>query len=68
MADMNVVRQHPIEYDPDVRKHNFGEVTEGFDEERASPLTAATPIRIPVKDPGPALTQKASMSSIFKSA
>ncbi len=35
MADMNVVRQHPIEYDPEVRKHNFGEVTEGFDEERA---------------------------------
>ncbi|MBQ9714926.1 MAG: dihydropyrimidine dehydrogenase, partial [Clostridia bacterium] len=35
MADMNVVRQHPIEYDPEIRKHNFGEVTEGFDEERA---------------------------------
>ena len=35
MADMNIVRQHPIEYDPDVRKHNFGEVTEGFNEERA---------------------------------
>lgn len=32
---VKIERQHPIEQDPNVRKHNFKEVTDGFDEERA---------------------------------
>ncbi len=36
---------------------------QGFSSPQASPFTADTPIRSPVKDPGPAATAKASISA-----
>ena len=41
--------------------------TAGLSAAKASPLAAATPMRIPVKDPGPAATATASMSAMVSS-
>ena len=38
---------------------------QGLSPGQASPLAAATPIRIPVKDPGPVATAMTSISSSF---
>ena len=39
----------------------------GLSTEKARPLAAETPMRMPVKEPGPTATAMASMSDSFKS-
>ena len=41
--------------------------TAGLSTEKARPLAAETPMRMPVKEPGPTATAMASMSDSFKS-
>ena len=42
--------------------------TAGMEAAKASPLAAETPMRMPVKDPGPTATATAPMSAMARSA